>query len=127
MLRTGFSGRLTGKFIEMPYVERDQAGKVRALTLTADAAGEFLPPEHPEVLQFLGGEQGDGSNMEMLLSDLKLIRVIEDVIDLLIAKGVIIFSDLPPPVQQKILQKRGKREKLFGGGADLLGSEEGIL
>jgi len=115
----------------MPYVERDLRGRITALTATAGASGEHLPVEHPEVLQFLaapaGQEPGDTSAMEMLLSDLKLIRIIEDVIDLLIAKRVIIFSELPVPVQQKILQKRGKREKLFGGGADILGSDKGIL
>ena len=113
----------------MPYVERDPEGRIRALTATA--GGEHLPAEHPEVLHFLTAAEGQGpgeiSSMELLLSDLKLIRVIEDVIDLLIAKRVIIFSELPAPVQQKILQKRGKREKLFGGGADLLGSDKGIL
>ena len=115
----------------MPYVERDSQGRIRALTATASATGEYLPVEHPDVLQFLtaakGQMQGDTSSLELLLSDLKLIRVIEDVIDLLIAKRVIIFSELPGPVQQKILQKRGKREKLFGGGADLVGKEEGLL
>lgn len=114
----------------MPYVERDQHGKVRALTATVGGSEEFLPAEHPEILQFLSTSEGqapDAFSMEMLLSDLKMIRVIEDVIDLLIAKGVIIFSDLPVPVQQKILQKRGKREKLFGSSADILGSDEGIL
>lgn len=115
----------------MPYVERDQAGKVRALTLTPDASREFLPPEHPEVMSFLcqqpGQSQPDTSNMEMLLSDLKMIRVIEDVIDLLIAKGVIIFSDLPVAVQHKILQKRGEREKLFGSNAGILNTDEGLL
>ena len=117
----------------MPYVERDQEGNICLLTGTANESGEFLPAEHPDVLRFLliapgpGQEQPDAARLDMLFSDLKLIRVIEDVIDLLIAKRVIIFSELPLPVQQKILQKRGKREKLFGGGADILGSEEGIL
>jgi len=98
--------------------------------MSGGSSGEFLPVEHPEVLQFLAGpaEGGgaDASGLEMLLSDLKLIRVIEDVIDLLIAKRVIIFSELPLPVQQKILQKKGKREKLFGGG-DIIGTDKGIL
>jgi hypothetical protein len=115
----------------MPYIERNEQGKISSLTMSGDASHEFLAVEHPEVLQFLAGPAevgGSGtSSLEMLLSDLKLIRVIEDVIDLLIAKRVIIFSELPVPVQQKILQKKGKREKLFGGGVDILGSEKGIL
>lgn len=115
----------------MPYIERDPQGRIRALTATPGVTGEQLPVEHPEVVLFLNAVEaqvaGDPLGTEMLLSDLKLIRVIEDVIDLLIAKRVIIFSELPQPVQQKILQKRGKREKMFGGGGDILGPEEGIL
>ena len=114
----------------MPYVERDERGAISALTCSGGDSGEFLPGDHPEVLLFLAGatatEGADGAGLELLLSDLKLIRVIEDVIDLLIAKRVIIFSELPLPVQQKILQKKGKREKLFGG-SDILGSDKGIL
>ena len=114
----------------MPYVERNEQGGISALRQSGEPGGEFLPVEHPEVLQFLVG-QPDGagsntSNLEMLFSDLKLIRVIEDVIDLLISKRVIIFSELPLPAQQKILQKKGKREKLFGE-VDILGSDKGIL
>lgn len=115
----------------MPYIQRNEQGKISSLTMSGEASSEFLPAEHPEVLQFLtapsADKAGDASSLEMLFSDLKLIRVIEDVIDLLIAKRVIIFSELPLPVQQKILLKKGKREKLFGGGVDILGSEKGIL
>lgn len=115
----------------MPYIQRNEQGKIFSLTMSGEATCEFLPVEHPEVLQFLAGPTEEGENgtssLEMLFSDLKLIRVIEDVIDLLIAKRVIIFSELPLPVQQKILQKKGKREKLFGAGVDILGSEKGIL
>lgn len=115
----------------MPYIQRNEQGKISTLTMSGEASCEFLPVEHPEVLQFLaapaGDNEGNTSSLEMLFSDLKLIRVIEDVIDLLIVKRVIIFSELPLPVQQKILLKKGKREKLFGGGGDILGSDKGIL
>ncbi len=114
----------------MPYVERNEQGSISSLRQSGGSDSEFLPVEHPEVLQFLVASADDAgenvSSIEMLFSDLKLIRVIEDVIDLLIAKGVIIFSELPLPVQQKILQKKGKREKLFGE-VDIIGSEKGIL
>ena len=114
----------------MPYVQRDAAGAIVALTATPGATAEFLPTEHPDVLAFLSqqdsGQQGS-AGVALMVEDLKLIRAIEDVIDLLISKNVIIFSELPLPVQQKILKKRGYREKLFGSGGDIIGSEEGIL
>ncbi|MCX7164210.1 MAG: hypothetical protein WCI19_11380 [Betaproteobacteria bacterium] len=115
----------------MPHVQRHPDGSIAALTAEAGPADEFLPAEHPEVLQFLVRHQDSGSpdagGLALLLEDLKLIRVIEDLIDLLIAKNVIIFSELPVAVQQKIMKKRGYREKLFGAGGDIIGPEEGIL
>ena len=112
----------------MPYIQRNEYGKVVALTFTEGTSSEFLPVESPEVLQLLAG-QGDTSSLEMMLDDLKLIRVIEDLIDILISKNIIIFSELPLPVQQKILLKKGHRDKLFGSGSSIIGSEseEGIL
>lgn len=110
----------------MPYIQRDEHGKVVALTFAEGDSSEFLPAENPEILQLLAGK-GGASNLEMLLSDIKMIRVIEDLIDILISKNIIIFSELPLPVQQKILLKKGNRDKLFGSGGDIIGSEEGIL
>lgn len=113
----------------MPYVQRDASGKIISLTSEAGASGEKLPAEHPEILQFLSQNSPGTSDMSMafLLEDLKMIRAIEDVIDLLISKNVIIFSELPTAVQQKILKKRGYREKLFGQGGSIIGKAEDIL
>lgn len=119
----------------MPYVQRNPSGDVVALTAEPGESRETLCADAPEVIAFLAGvsDAGEhksgnaGSAGDLLLADLKMIRVIEDVIDLLIAKNVIIFSELPAAVQSKILQKRGQREKLFGSGADIIGSDEGIL
>lgn len=110
----------------MPYIQRNEDGKIIALTFTEGASSEFLPVEHPEILRFLAS-QGDTSSLEMMLDDLKLIRVIEDLIDILISKNIIIFSELPLPVQQKILLKKGRRDKLFGNGGSIISPEEGIL
>lgn len=109
----------------MPYIQRDEDGKVVALTFTEGASSEFLPVEAPEILQLLAGKN-DTSSLEMMLDDLKLIRIIEDLIDILVSKNIIIFSELPLPVQKKILLKKGQRDKLFGGSS-IIGSEEGIL
>ena len=110
----------------MPYIQRNKDGKIIALKFTEETSSEFLPADDPEVLHLLAG-QGDTSSLEMMLDDLKLIRVIEDLIDILISKNIIIFSELPLPVQRKILLKKGHRDKLFGSGGNLIGSEEGIL
>lgn len=112
----------------MPYLKRNSNGAVIALTSTADdPAAELVPADHPEVLRFLaaGSEAGQGS-AAMLATDLAMIRVIEDIIDLLIQKNVIMFSELPKAVQDKLLHKKGQREKLFGVG-DILSAEDGVI
>jgi len=45
-------------------------------------------------------------------SDLALVRVLEDLIDTLIEKGLIQFTDLPPAAQAKLLNRRETRAAL---------------
>lgn len=45
-------------------------------------------------------------------SDAGLARVTEDLIDILITRGVIQFTDFPPGAQAKLLQRRQTRATL---------------
>lgn len=45
-------------------------------------------------------------------TDASLARVTEDLIDILIARGVIQFTDFPPAAQAKLLQRRQTRATL---------------
>lgn len=111
----------------MPYVERNASGAIVALTAEpGPSSREQLPATHPDVLHFLSADAHSQGEDGLLAADLKMIRVIEDVIDLLVSKNVIMFSELPVPVQSKILAKKGQREKLFGSGGSIL-SEGDIL
>lgn len=59
-------------------------------------------------------------------SDSGLARVTEDLIDILIRRGVIQFTDFPPAAQAKLLQRRqtrvtlSKRLKLLDEGGGLI-------
>ena len=55
-----------------------------------------------------------GKVMEAVMktADADFIRVLEDVIDLLIDKQVIQFTELPNPVQSKLLERRRYREQM---------------
>jgi len=46
-------------------------------------------------------------------SDPGLVRVIEDLIDVLINRGVIQFTDLPEAAQTKLLERRETRASLI--------------
>lgn len=116
----------------MPYVQRNQSGQITSLSeKKINEEDIFLPSGHPEVRIFLqGNEVGDDqiSNIEMdlMLADMKMIRVTEDLIDLLIEKGIIMFSELPTSAQEKILSKKTAREK-FHRTCDILVNDISIL
>ena len=58
--------------------------------------------------------------------DLDMVRVIEDVIDILIDHNVMLFTDLPDAVQNKILFKKQVRN-LHGKRDSILQEEEESL
>lgn len=101
----------------MPYVQRNASGQISALFREREAnAEEFLPNDHPDIQLFLGGivpQKGkNAATSELSESDLTLIRVIEDIVDTLIDKNVIMFTDLPQHAREKILQRKSTRKKI---------------
>ena len=58
--------------------------------------------------------------------DIDLVRVLEDVVDLLVARGVFRFTDLPDSAQEKLLFRKNLRSQ-WHSVPDPLGSDEGLL
>ena len=102
----------------MPYITRDENGQIVMVSnAPRDDAREEIARDSPELRAFVERLGDSGEVFET--SDLKLIRVIEDVVDLLIYKNVICITELPPPVQTKLMERRSLRQslnalKLFG-------------
>jgi hypothetical protein len=101
----------------MPYAIRDENGDIVALTLSPNHEGdEPLSLSSPDVLTFLtrysATDDTQKKFQELLAQDIQQIRIVEDLIDLLTAKGVILFSELPVAAQKKILQKKIRREEM---------------
>jgi hypothetical protein len=99
----------------MMFVKRNANGEVIAVSRgpVGDAGAEDWRPvtgAEPEVLAFSRAIV-DAAN-PMSPSDLGLVRVLEDLIDLLVDRAVIRFTDLPLPAQSKLLERRGSREAL---------------
>lgn len=115
----------------MPYAIRNEQGEIIALTASPNHEDDTpVGFDHPEVLQFL---MRDGSNNdsqkkyhELLVQDFQQIRIVEDLIDLLTAKGTILFSELPVAAQEKILRKKTRREE-FEQTNDILVDDNPIL
>lgn len=115
----------------MPYVSRGADGLVSAILLKSQPdATEFLPNDHPDILQFLGvvapNHLDKAALGDLNSSDASFIRVIEDVIELLIAKKVLTFTELPEMVREKILSRKGARDRLANSN-DIMFTDEGIL
>lgn len=96
----------------MPFVSRDAEGRIVAVAAEPnDAVTEAIDAEAPELLAFLARISPGGAN-DLARTDLGLIRVVEDLIDTLMDKNVLRFTDLPEAAQQKLVARRSLRKSL---------------
>lgn len=98
----------------MPYVSRTPEGKIEAIfDQPGPSAEEKMTLESQELLEFLS-QDGIKDYARHLLeeTDKSVIRVLEDLIEVLLAKNLITFSDLPAPAQEKLLSRREARNEL---------------
>ena len=105
----------------MPYVHKDAEGKILAVYEDFIEGAEEVAPDDPELAAFITKNiPNAGMVDEWVQSDLALSRVVEDLVDVLIEKNLIMFTDLPDGAQQKLMERRGLRkeftyvENLFG-------------
>lgn len=97
----------------MPYVVRNQEGQILALVREAHSDNaEYLNADHQDVLEFLAIDNESGAEQALSKSDTDLARVIEDLIQLLVDKNNIMFTELPPAVQLKLLNREKLRNSL---------------
>ena len=98
----------------MLYVERDKDGKIIALhNNPSPNADEQKSLMDEEILDFLNKNTDTDPWIQFLsLSDTGIIRILEDLIDLLIRKNVILFTELPEDAQLKIGERKRVRETM---------------
>ncbi|GAB4342854.1 MAG: hypothetical protein Kow0089_18220 [Desulfobulbaceae bacterium] len=101
----------------MLYIERDTDGNITAIHQNpTEKATEQKPLMDEEVIAFLGHDEGLDSWIQLLsLSDVSIIRIIEDLIDVLVKKNIIMFTDLPEEARDKLKERKRVREKISGG------------
>ena len=112
----------------MAYVRRDPEGHIIAVFDAPQAdASEFISPNTPELLNFLG-QSSDVNAARTLLSssDQALIRVLEDLVNTLIDKGVILFTDLPLAAREKLANREKFRDHL-SSLENLMNEDQGLL
>jgi len=98
----------------MLYVERDNDGNIIALHRKPEpGADEQKAIMDEEIFEFLNKTVDTDPWVQLLsLSDIGIIRILEDLIDLLIRKNIILFTDLPEEAQSKIRERKRVREKI---------------
>lgn len=102
----------------MPFVMRDGNGQVLAIYREmAAGAEEYLPPTDPAVQGFLqqnaaAAPAPQGERPAMLQSDLDMIRVYEDLTDILLSKNMVMLTDFPPAAQDKLMLRKRLRSSL---------------
>lgn len=106
----------------MPYIERNPDGEVIALFLAAPQPGaEWLTLEHVDVQAFLARSddrgQADLPYEALATLDRAMIRVLEDLVDVLVDKHIIQLSDLPEKARDKVKMRKEFRGALSGGQA----------
>jgi hypothetical protein len=110
----------------MPYVRRNAQGELVSLHRHAEAGtDEFLPDDHADVRAFIGSGGGDAPQ-EFARLDADFVRVLEDVIDTLVAKNLINITDLPPEAQAKLFSRKSFRERRAQHSLRLFGDATGF-
>ena len=98
----------------MLYIERDNDGNITALHNKPEKdTSEKKSIMDEEILEFLNRSVDTDPWMQLLsLSDIGTIRILEDLIDLLIRKNIILFTELPAEAQTKINERKQIRKKI---------------
>ena len=98
----------------MIFVERDEEGKIIAVHRNADKPGLELKTEiDAEVMEFMGYEKKADSNIgDLVATDFRVVRILEDLIDLLVRKNIIMFTELPEEAQKKLKERQQIRQKI---------------
>lgn len=96
----------------MLYAERDDNGAITSITNTPSVPDQKQVTE-AELIEFFSQSDQAGSYKTLLtLLDTKIIRVLDDLIDILVKKNVILFTDLPEEARQKIGERKRIRQRL---------------
>lgn len=91
----------------MPYVQRDSNGAISAVSRRAQPGfDEELEEGDGALQQFLASV---GPDSDLARTDLEFVRVLEDLLEVLIAKNVLLFTELPEAAQAKVMERQSLR------------------
>jgi uncharacterized protein (UPF0371 family) len=91
-----------------------------------DDGDEWLEVNSPEVVVFLQQLPNDKVKQALSATDNDMVRVIDDLVDLLVANQVLIFTELPERVQTKLLARKQLRKDV-NALQNLMIDDEGLF
>ena len=110
----------------MVYVQRDEKGRLLRVEREPFARmTQCLSSSDPEVQSWFASRSLHDYLMSLQYSDLELVRVIEDLVQVLVGKGVMAFTDLPEPARHKLQLRAHVRSQV--GDLDGRVPEDGRL
>lgn len=91
----------------MLYATRNSEGKITGITDIPSDSAEAIDKNHPDVKEFFSTHYDDFSPDSFLdESDIGIARILDDLVDLLVQKNLIMFTELPSAAQKKLLSRR---------------------
>ncbi|MFW5443692.1 MAG: hypothetical protein ACKE51_05220 [Methylococcaceae bacterium] len=112
----------------MPYISRNEKGEIIEIhDSPVSNNDQWLEANHPDILTYLSGvEKTDQAMKALTNTDVEMVRVVEDVIDLLMKKQIFIFTELPEAVQTKLNARKQLREDMNSLG-NLINDDDAIF
>lgn len=93
----------------LPYVQRNSEGEICAVSdVVLPGFEESLAVGSTELEDYLAQHRSPDA---LASTDLDFVRVLEDLLDVLIDKNILLFTELPPEAQQKVLARQLMRSK----------------
>lgn len=94
----------------MPYIFKNSEGQIAgSASEKLGADWEFIEGDAKEYLDYL--EQSLAEHAPFRESDIQLARVLEDLISILIDRGMVRFTDFPPAAQKRLNYRQSMRKK----------------
>ncbi|POP40865.1 tryptophan synthase subunit beta [Superficieibacter electus] len=113
----------------MHYIERDTTGRIiRVEDEPFTGATEQSADLTPDIGQWYKKQEARAATLlQLRQSDLEMVRVLEDLIEVLMSKGVISITDLPPAAQTKLINRAQARRTLSGLEGLIADEDENLI
>ena len=92
------------------YAKKNAQGLIEAVSREAQQGFVWVDDNDADVQTYLQSLKSQ-NQLSLEQTDQSMVRVLEDVINLLVEKGVIRFTDLPEAAQGKLLNRRQLRDE----------------